>query len=119
SVRVVVFDEAHQLNETGVQFLGTQFGSGQALDFARDMLAAGLQHARGLVDWQTLAAATERAARDLRLAAGRQWQGAKLRWPGPASADAGPTAPDGVPAEAWTDALDALREAFEQAGRGL
>jgi len=61
SVRVVVFDEAHQLNETGVQFLGVQLGSGQALDFARDMLAAGLQHARGLVDWQQLVAATIKA----------------------------------------------------------
>ena len=44
TVRVAIFDEAHQLNETGVQFLGAQLGTGQALDFARDMLAAGLQH---------------------------------------------------------------------------
>ncbi|WP_083745702.1 ATP-dependent DNA helicase [Variovorax sp. KK3] len=111
SVRVVVFDEAHQLNETGVQFLGVQLGSGQALDFARDMLAAGLQHARGLVDWQQLVAATERAARELRLAAGKQWPGAKLRWAG--------AAPEGVPADAWQEALDALREAFVEAARGL
>ncbi|GAA4355878.1 ATP-dependent DNA helicase [Variovorax defluvii] len=111
SVRVVVFDEAHQLNETGVQFLGVQLGSGQALDFARDMLAAGLQHARGLVDWQKLVAATEHAARELRLAAGKQWPGAKLRWAGPA--------PEGVPAEAWQDALEALRQAFAEAARGL
>ena len=61
TVRVVVFDEAHQLNETGVQFLGVQLGSGQALDFARDLLAAGLQLARGLVDWQQLVAAVEHA----------------------------------------------------------
>ena len=54
SVRVVVFDEAHQLNEIGVQFLGTQLGTGQALDFARDVMASGLQHARGLVDWNQL-----------------------------------------------------------------
>lgn len=111
TVRVVVFDEAHQLNETGVQFLGAQLGSGQALDFARDMLAAGLQHARGLVDWQQLVAATEHAARELRLAAGKQWPGAKLRWLGPA--------PEGVPAEAWQDALDALKHAFAEAARGL
>jgi ATP-dependent DNA helicase DinG len=64
TVSVVVFDEAHQLNETGVQFLGAQLGSGQALDFARDMLGAGLQHARGLVDWQQLVAMVERAARE-------------------------------------------------------
>ena len=41
TVRVAIFDEAHQLNETGVQFLGIQLTTGQILDFARDMLAAG------------------------------------------------------------------------------
>ena len=58
TVRVAIFDEAHQLNETGVQFLGAHLATGQLLDFARDMLAAGLQLARGLVDWQQVAAAS-------------------------------------------------------------
>lgn len=71
SVRVVVFDEAHQLNETGVQFMGTQMGSSHWLDLARDVLAAGLQFARGLADWQGAAAALERAARDWRMEIGR------------------------------------------------
>jgi ATP-dependent DNA helicase DinG len=111
SVRLVVFDEAHQLNETGVQFLGVQLGSGQALDFARDMLAAGLQHARGLVDWTQLVAAVERGARELRLAVGKQWPGAKLRWAGPS--------PEGIPAAHWEGALEALQQAFRAAAEGL
>jgi len=111
TVRVVVFDEAHQLNETGVQFLGVQLGSGQALDFARDLLAAGLQHARGLVDWQRLVAGMEHAARELRLSVGKQYPGAKLRWSG--------AAPAGVPMQAWQGALEALKQAFAEAGRGL
>jgi ATP-dependent DNA helicase DinG len=111
SVRVVVFDEAHQLNETGVQFLGVQFGTGQALDFARDVLAAGLQHARGLADWTQRVAAVERAARELRLAAGQQWPGTKLRW-----AD---EAPEGVASVPWQGALDELQRAFEDAGEAL
>ncbi|CAN7376003.1 ATP-dependent DNA helicase [Variovorax paradoxus] len=111
TVSVVVFDEAHQLNETGVQFLGAQLGSGQALDFARDLLGAGLQHARGLVDWQQLVAAVERAARELRLAVGKQWPGTKLRWVGPS--------PEGIDAHAWQDALEALQHAFEMAAEGL
>ncbi|MEJ8813242.1 ATP-dependent DNA helicase [Variovorax ureilyticus] len=111
TVRVVVFDEAHQLNETGVQFLGVQLGSGQALDFARDLLAAGLQHARGLVDWQQLVAGVERAARELRLSVGKQYPGAKLRWSG--------HSPEGVPMQAWQGALEALGQAFAEAGRGL
>jgi ATP-dependent DNA helicase DinG len=110
SVRVVVFDEAHQLNETGVQFLGIQLGSAQALDFARDLLAAGLQQARGLADWQPLAGGIEQAARELRLSAGKQYPGAKLRWSG--------ESPEGVTA-AWQGALEALGQAFDAAARGL
>ncbi len=126
SVRVVVFDEAHQLNETGVQFLGIQFGTGQALDFARDLLAAGLQQARGLVDWTQLVSAIERGARELRLAVGKQWPGAKLRWPqaGGMTNDADPegmtrTAPEGVALQLWLDALDEVQHAFEEAAAGL
>ncbi|MDN6885595.1 ATP-dependent DNA helicase [Variovorax sp. CAN2819] len=111
TVSVVVFDEAHQLNETGVQFLGAQLGTGQALDFAHDMLAAGLQHARGLVDWQQLVSATERAARELRLVVGKQWPGAKLRWLG--------ASPEGIDPAAWQGALDELLDAFRAAADGL
>ncbi|MBS0451923.1 MAG: ATP-dependent DNA helicase [Proteobacteria bacterium] len=111
TVRVVVFDEAHQLNETGVQFLGVQMGSAQALDFSRDVLAAGLQHARGLVDWQTVAAGVERAARELRLSVGKQWPGTKLRW-----TDA---APEGIAPGPWQNALEELQQAFEHAADGL
>jgi ATP-dependent DNA helicase DinG len=103
TVRVAIFDEAHQLNETGVQFLGRQLGTGQVLDFARDLLGAGLQLARGLAPWQELAGLVERAARDLRLAVGRQPPGARLRWTG--------DAPSSVEAAAWCDALVQLERA--------
>src|SRR4051812_33851458 len=69
SVEVAVFDEAHQLPDAGVQFLGRSLGSAQVIDFARDLLAVGLQLARGLAAWQDLAAACDRASRELRLAA--------------------------------------------------
>ncbi len=111
SVRVAIFDEAHQLNETGVQFLGTQLSSGHVIDFARDMLAAGLQFARGLVDWPQIVGATERAARELRLVAGRTAPGARLRWSG--------AAPEQVDPQAWEQALHALHAACEQAMAAL
>jgi ATP-dependent DNA helicase DinG len=107
SVRTVIFDEAHQLNETGVQFLGKQMTTGQLLDFSRDMLSSGLLHARGLVDWQRLASDTERAARDLRLVVGRSYPGAKLRWVG--------GAPEQVDPSAWKDALDDLHASCTRA----
>ncbi len=111
SVRVAVFDEAHQLNETGVQFLGQQLGTGQLLDFTRDLLATGLQLARGLVDWQQLAAGCERAARDLRLAAGGGSAGGRLRWSG--------EAPEGIAPAAWQQALGEVAQALERAAEGL
>ncbi len=84
TVDAVVFDEAHQLVETGLQFLGTTVSSAQVLDFQRDLLAAGLALARGLVDWPALVAPLERAARDLRLACmgalGELRGVVKLRW---------------------------------------
>ncbi len=67
SVEIAVFDEAHQLAEAGVQFLGTMLGTSQLLDFGRDVLGLGLAQARGLQDWQGLQAQIERAARELRL----------------------------------------------------
>ena len=84
TVDAAVFDEAHQLVEAGVQFLGTTLSTGQAIDLARDLLVLGLQHARGLQPWHDLAGAVERAARNLRLAcAGEQREVSgivKLNW---------------------------------------
>ena len=84
SVELAVFDEAHQLAEAGVQFLGTVLGTAQLLDLSRDLLGAGLAHARGLQPWPELCGAVEHAARELRLAAAgplRELRGMlKLRW---------------------------------------
>jgi ATP-dependent DNA helicase DinG len=84
SVEAVVFDEAHQLVDAGLQFLGTQLAAGQLLDLCRDVLAAGLQHARGLQPWQALCGELETAARELRLVCAgplRDVRGIlKLRW---------------------------------------
>jgi ATP-dependent DNA helicase DinG len=84
SVEAVVFDEAHQLSDAGVQFLGLTLGSSQLIDFGRDLVAVGLAQARGLADWSALAGAIERDARELRLAAAGPLREVrallKLRW---------------------------------------
>ncbi|MGH8035726.1 MAG: ATP-dependent DNA helicase, partial [Lysobacterales bacterium] len=111
SARIAIFDEAHQLNEIGVQFLGKNLTTGQLLDFSRDMLATGLQLARGLVDWQEVVAATEQAARELRLCAGKQYPGTKLRWVG--------ESPEGLRAAEWKYALEAVHASCMQACAAL
>jgi len=111
SVRIAIFDEAHQLNETGVQFMGNNLTTGQLLDLSRDLLAAGLQLARGLVDWQEVAGSTERAARELRLCAGKHYLGTKLRWTG--------EVPEGLHADDWRRALEAVHAACLQACAAL
>ena len=54
SVRSVVFDEAHQINDTGVQFLGKQFGTGQLISFTVDLAKVTQEQARGFADWNGL-----------------------------------------------------------------
>ena len=118
SVRVVVFDEAHQLNEIGVQFLGRQLTTGQLLDCVRDLLATGLDKARGFVDWQGVAGALEHAARALRQVAegggsavSKGATGAvgadRRRWTG--------NAPDGVDPVTWRMALAQLERSLHTA----
>ena len=100
SVDAVIFDEAHQLNETGVQFLGQQFSSAQWLDFARDVLACGQTQARGLADWHGLVHALEQTLQHTRSLVGtglRRWMD---------------DAPDGVHSGDWMDALQAMRDAL-------
>lgn len=46
AAEVVVFDEAHQLNDTGIPFLGHTLGTGQLRELARDLAAQGPQWAR-------------------------------------------------------------------------
>lgn len=111
SVEVAVFDEAHQLAEAGVQFLGTTLSTAQALDFSRDLLGVGLQLARGLAPWQELQAGVEKAARELRLAAAghlRELRGTiKLRWDERAGR------------EDFITALQAIGRAADAAGEAL
>ena len=111
TVRITVFDEAHQLNEIGVNFLGQQLSTVQLLDLCRDVLATGLQLARGLVDWPLICSSLEKATRDLRLAAGMHRGSVRLRWVG--------FHPEGVEPHAWTLALQTLSQALINVQQGL
>lgn len=111
TVRVTVFDEAHQLNEIGINFLGQDLSTVQLLELARDVLAAGLQLARGLVDWHALSDGLEKSARDWRLAAGKHRGSVRLRW------IAG--SPQGLESEVWSSGLTQVRQSLEALRHGL
>ncbi len=111
TAEVVIFDEAHQINEIGVGFLAKQLSTPQLLDFSKDLLAAGLQHARGLIDWTTVVQAVEYAARDVRLAVGKQGYASRLAWTS--------VAPDGVDVDMWLGGLHGLSDALAQVDAAL
>jgi ATP-dependent DNA helicase DinG len=111
TAEVIIFDEAHQINEIGVGFFAKQLSSPQLLDFARDILAVGLQLARGLVDWSVVAQALEYATKDLRLAVGKQNYSSRLGWTG--------EVPDGVDMHLWERGLGGISQALSQVEAAL
>jgi ATP-dependent DNA helicase DinG len=112
TVDIAVFDEAHHLVDTGVQFLGLTLSTAQVLDVARDLLASGLQLARGLMPWPDLAADLDRAARNLRLSVGSNpsYQGSSNSAPATIGSTRSPW-PSAQAAPAFHDALDCLVQA--------
>ncbi len=66
----VILDEAHQLPQTATLFFGETLSTVQVIDLARDARNEALAEARDAIDLPPLAAALDKAARDLRLAAG-------------------------------------------------
>jgi len=111
SVETVVFDEAHQLNEIGINFLGQHLSSSQLLELTRDILGAGVQLARGLVDWTLICNVLEKSARDLRLTAQHVRAGSRLRWADPV--------PDDIETADWLTAMAQLQVALQAAHAAL
>ena len=111
SVQTVVFDEAHQLNEIGINFLGRHLSTSQLLELTRDVLGAGVQLARGLVDWNLICSVLEKSTRDLRLTAQHARAGSRLRWADPI--------PNDIDTAEWLTALAQLEVALNAAQAAL
>ena len=115
STDVLVFDEAHQLPEVCVQFLGTSASASQWCQWARDVQVAGRQHAKGWADWDAFSLAVDTATHalgaELPGRAGDEQQERRLAWTG--------AAPDGVNAGRWSAALDGLRQSLLSATEAL
>lgn len=106
AVRTVVFDEAHQLNEVGVQFLGSQFSTGQISRLAADLGRQTLQHARGFGPWAECIAALESSVTQLSAALVQQGLQGKFD---PGQAEAG----------FWHQGLQGMHAALQQTQQAL
>ena len=68
----VIFDEAHQLPETASLFFGESLSTAQLIELARDTRVEAAASANDFAPLPDAAGALDRAARDLRLAAGNE-----------------------------------------------
>ncbi|HVQ62247.1 MAG TPA: ATP-dependent DNA helicase, partial [Burkholderiales bacterium] len=68
----VILDEAHQLPDTATLFFGETLSTAQVIELSRDVRDETLAAAGDMPDAQRLAAALDKAARDLRLALPRE-----------------------------------------------
>ncbi|MFZ9407891.1 MAG: ATP-dependent DNA helicase, partial [Burkholderiaceae bacterium] len=110
SVDAVIFDEAHQLPEVATEFFGDSVSTRQLLDFARDLLRAGLVQAPDGADWRHLCDRLEQAVRALRLVmdGGSAWPFGGRQTPGRFGDRSQARAAEGRLTRRWT--IDLLRE---------
>lgn len=106
TVRTVVFDEAHQLNEIGVQFLGRQLTTGRLENLCRTLATQGSQLALGSTDWRACVAELNQAIVLLRHLCGGHGPLGRRPWLD--------EAPLGIPVQPWRAALAALRSGLQQ-----
>jgi ATP-dependent DNA helicase DinG len=101
SAQMVIFDEAHQLSDIGVQFLGRQLTTGQLTGFGRDMAIHGPRWALGTANWHLLALDLDGAIKALRvLLVDTSAGGVRLGWD--------TTSPQGISMDHWTSAMGRL-----------
>ena len=77
TAQTLIFDEAHQLAQTLIAFLGEAIGSRAVLDLVRDTVQCGHSEAPDQARWDDLAAQVEQSVRSVRAA----WPPGALRSP--------------------------------------
>lgn len=100
SVRTVILDEAHQLSDIGVQFLGQHWSTEQARSLAQLVAAQNSGPARGMADWSGLAADLVQAAKALHILVATVGQAPQRSW-----MDA---SPDMLPPADWDAAINTI-----------
>jgi ATP-dependent DNA helicase DinG len=107
---VVVLDEAHQLNDTGIDVLSQSFGHAALRELARELALQGPQWARGQRPWAHLALTLDQAGLAF-LSLARQATTPRSRFAG--------AAPQGVDPVRWADAVGGLDRALTSAAQAL
>lgn len=108
----IVFDEAHQLNDTAIGFLGRRVTSARWSDLARDVIASTRVHAAGVRPWSAWALDLERCSRTVgELAGSTPATDTRIPWNG--------GVPAGVDAAAWHQACVALDRVLGRLHEGL
>ena len=106
TVQSVVFDEAHQLNEIGVLFLGRQLTTARLDRYAADLMAYGSRLALATGDWQTMVGQLNHCVSDLKALCTEGGVDLQQAWVD--------EQPPGVDANAWALTLAALHSALQQ-----
>ncbi len=106
TVRCVVFDEAHQLNDIGVQFLGRKFSSGQLQSLARELLAQGPQLVQACEDWRAMVETLDRVACTFKALCYEGNTTPRRAWAN--------EAPDGMDAALWKRTMMAVHTALQE-----
>ncbi|QCB48570.1 ATP-dependent DNA helicase [Hydrogenophaga sp. PAMC20947] len=111
-VDAVVLDEAHRVNDIGLQVLGRSVGARDLQVLARELRVQGERWARGLQPWGHCALLLEQAAQALdRHLRPVLSAAARVRWTG--------SAPQGVDPLTWSRDVAAVSLALAQAARVL
>ena len=107
SANVVIFDEAHQINAIGLQFLAVQTGTAAWKRLAADLLRQSQGPQRGFADWYGLSGALSQSVQAVAALFGESASTRRLPW-----VDG---APEGVDSQTWVAALGRLAAALEAA----
>ena len=111
-VDAVVLDEAHRVNDIGLQVLGRSVGARDLQVLARELRTQGEQWARGLQPWAHCALLLEQAVLALeRRVRPALSSAARVRWLG--------STPEGVDPSGWARDVVAVSQALAQAERAL
>jgi ATP-dependent DNA helicase DinG len=107
TVNAVVFDEAHQLNEIGVQFLGRYLSASQLERYAQDLASCHSNWALMNSEWSTMVMELTNANVELKVLFASVRTGQKQEW--------FDFHPPGLDARSWTTAMAAVNIALQRA----